>query len=51
MELLAAREIPAEVFVVKLAEVDEMIKSRFEVADKGSKEEDGLWPQEFWLDE
>jgi len=48
MELEAAREILAEVFGVRLSEVDEMIKIRFEVADKGSKE-DGLWPQEFCL--
>jgi hypothetical protein len=44
MELEAAREILAEVFKVKLSEVDEMILSRFEADDMGSK---GLWPQEF----
>jgi len=48
MELEAAREILAEVFGVRLSEVDEMIRIRFEVEDKGSKEGD-LWPQEFWL--
>lgn len=48
MELEAAREILAEVFGVRLSEVDEMIWSRFEAEDRGSKE-DGLWPQEFWL--
>lgn len=48
MELEAAREILAEVFRVRLSEVDEMIRSRFEAEDNGSKEE-GLWPQEFWL--
>ena len=48
MELEAAREILAEVFRVRLSEVDEMIQCRFEAQDKGSKE-DGLWPQEFWL--
>lgn len=49
MELEAAREILAEVFGVRLSEVDEMIRIRFEVADKGSEEEDRLWPQEFCL--
>jgi hypothetical protein len=49
MELEAAREILAEVFGVRLSEVDEMIRSRFEVVDEAPREE-GLWPQEFWLD-
>ena len=48
VELEAAREILAEVFRVKLSDVDEMIWSRIEVEDKGPKEE-VLWPQEFWL--
>ena len=51
MELEAAREILAEVFRVRLSEIDEMIRIRFEVAcseDDRSKEE-GLWPQEFCL--
>jgi hypothetical protein len=46
MELEAAREILAEVFGVRLSEVDEMIRCRFEAEDMGTKE-DGLWPQEF----
>ncbi len=50
MELEAAREILAEVFGVRLQEVDEMIWSRFVVEDEGSKD-DGLWPQEFCLGE
>ena len=49
MELEAAREILAEVFGVRLSEVDEMIQSRFEAEEMGSKEE-GLWPQEFRLE-
>ncbi len=49
MELEAAREILAEVFRVRLSEVDEMIRCRFEAEDMGSKE-DGLWPQEFWVE-
>jgi len=48
MELEAAREILAEVFGVRLSEVDEMIENRFQAGD--SKREDGLWPQEFWLE-
>ena len=49
MELEAAREILAEVFGVRLSEVDEMIRCRFVVEEKGSKE-DGMWPQEFCLE-
>ena len=51
MELEAAREILAEVFRVKLSEVDEMIWSRFEVtcSEDDRPKENGLWPQEFWL--
>ena len=49
MELEAAREILAEVFQVRLSEVDEMIRCRSEAEDMGPKE-DGLWPQEFWLE-
>jgi hypothetical protein len=47
MELDAAREILAEVFGVRLSDVDEMIQSRFEAEDIGTKR---LWPQEFWLE-
>ncbi len=49
MELEAAREILAEVFGVRLSEVDEMIWSRFEAEDKGPEKKEVLWPQEFWL--
>jgi hypothetical protein len=48
LELQTAKEILAEVFRVRISEVDEMIQSRFEAAVV-SKEE-GLWPQEFWLE-
>ena len=48
MELEAAKEILAEVFRIRLSEVDEMIRCRFEV--EVSVKEDGLWPQEFWLE-
>ena len=47
MELEAAKEILAEVFRIRLSEVDEMIRCRFEV--EVSVKEDGLWPQEFLL--
>ena len=49
IELVAAKEILAEVFQIRLSEVDEMIFSRFEALEAGSKEE-GLWPQEFLLE-
>ncbi len=49
MELQAAREILAEVFGVRLSEVDEMIQCRFQAEEMGSKEE-GLWLQEFLAD-
>jgi uncharacterized tellurite resistance protein B-like protein len=50
MELEAAREILAEVFGVRLSEVDEMIENRFQAGLKGSPNEaDSLWPQELWV--
>ena len=61
MELETAKEILAEVFKVRLSEVDEMIHNRFEVAggedtvseDVGREDIGGeeLWPQEFSLGE
>ena len=52
MELEAAKEILAEVFRVRLSEVDEMIRCRFEAEDIGSMGPDGYgpWPQEFCLE-
>jgi hypothetical protein len=49
MELQMAKEILAEVFRVRISEVDEMIRCRFEAEDMGPKES-GLWPTEFWLE-
>ena len=52
LELQTAKEILAEVFRVRISEVEEMIQNRFEAASSenmGSKE-NGLWPQEFWLE-
>ena len=52
MELEAAKEILAEVFRVRVSEVNEMILSRFEEASiqEACPEEDQLWPQEFRLE-
>lgn len=50
MELEVAREILAEVFGVRLLEVDEMIPNRFDEvsSQEACGENDGLWPQKFW---
>ena len=51
MELEAAKEILAEVFRIRLSEVDEMIRCRFEAEGMISVgSDDGLWPQEFCLE-
>jgi hypothetical protein len=59
MELQTAKEILAEVFRVRLSDVDEMIQNRFEAAENCCEvagkndmvsEENELWPQEFWLE-
>ena len=47
MELETAKEILAEVFRVRLSEVDEMIQNRFEAVsneDIRSEENRQLWP-------
>jgi hypothetical protein len=51
MELETAKAILAEVFGIRLSEVDEMIQNRFDNASsqEACYEEDGLWPQEFRL--
>lgn len=61
LELETAKEILAEVFGVRLSDVDEMILSRFKASGNGEigNGETGneaigseeLWPQEFWLEE
>jgi hypothetical protein len=48
LELETAKEILAELFRVRISDVEEMIQNRF---DDVSSKEDGLWPQEFWLEE
>lgn len=52
LELQTAKEILAEVLRVRLSEVDEMIRNRFEEVSfqETSCEKDGPWPQEFWLE-
>ena len=51
LELQMAKEILAEVFRVRLSEVDEMIQNRFEEVhiQEACSEEDSQWPQEFSL--
>ena len=56
-ELETAKEILAEVFRIRVSEVEEMIRSRFEEAHISEAhipevrpEERGPWPQEFRLD-
>ncbi len=52
LELQEAKAILSEIFCISVSEVEEMIQSRFEATfheDIGSKE-NGLWPQEFWLE-
>jgi hypothetical protein len=52
LELETAKEILAEVFRVRISDVDEMIQNRFEAhCEEARYEEDGLWPREFLLDE
>ncbi len=52
LELEIAKEILAEVFRVRLSDVDEMIQNRFkEVPSQEAICEKGdLWSQEFWLE-
>ena len=49
MELEAAIEILAEVFRIGHSEVEEMISSRFQAGGE-AEQEDGLWPQELWVE-
>ena len=50
LELQAAMEILAEVFRINLEEVEDMISSRLPEAQTEARQEEGLWPQEFWLE-
>jgi hypothetical protein len=49
MELDAAREILAEVFEIRLWEVDEMIENR-QSGDARRSIDGELWPQELWVE-
>ncbi len=51
-ELETAKEILAEVFRIRVSEVEEMIRNRFDGANisEARPEEGRLWPQEFRLD-
>ncbi|MDD5700645.1 MAG: hypothetical protein PHU23_01230 [Dehalococcoidales bacterium] len=49
LELQTAKEILAEVFRVKLSEVEEMLQNRVEKTPSQATC-CGLWPQEFWLE-
>ncbi len=53
MELETAKAILAEVFGIRLSEVDEMIQNRFsdESSQEACYEKDEPWPQEFRLGE
>ena len=51
IELETAKEILAEVFRVRLSEVDEMIENRFEAVSNEDIRSEELWPQEFSLGE
>ena len=52
LELQAAKEILAEVFRVRVSEVDEMILNRYYDAsyEENSSEDGEQWPREFLLD-
>ncbi len=50
MELEAAREILAEVFGVKLSEVDEMIENRSQAGEERRSMDRELWPKELWVE-
>jgi hypothetical protein len=52
LELQVAKEILAEIFGVRVSEVDEMILSRYNDVhyEENSSEEVELWPREFQLE-
>ncbi len=50
LELQAAKEILAEIFGVRISDVEEMILNRYEEACYGNSEHEE-WPQEFWVGE
>jgi hypothetical protein len=50
LELQAAMEILAEVFRVRLSEVDEMIQGRLEEPTWQSNETRDRWPEMLWIE-
>ena len=52
LELQAAKEILAEVFQVRVSDVEEMILSRYDDVryEENSSEDGELWPTEFQLE-
>lgn len=50
MELQAAKEILAEVFGMRISEVDEMLQQRSEAEVQSCEDEEGLWPESFSLE-
>ena len=52
LELQAAKEILAEVFRVRVSEVDEMILNRYDDVryEENSSKEGELWPREYQLE-
>ncbi len=51
IELQTAKEILAEVFHARPADVEEMIQKRLEEKNRPVKGEEGLWPATFCLGE
>ena len=53
LELQAAKEILAEIFSVRISDVEEMIQNRYEevCCEANSYEETEQWPREFLLGE
>jgi hypothetical protein len=49
LELQTAMEILAEVFGMRISEVEEMLRERSEVGTKTCKGEVALWPESFCL--
>ncbi len=52
LELQTAKEILAEVFQVRVSEVDEMILNRYDDVryEENSSEDGEMWPREFQLE-
>jgi hypothetical protein len=51
LELETAKEILAEIFGVRISDVDEMIQNHLDCCENVCSKENGLWPREFRLEE